>query len=237
MLGVWVIFALGSAVTSCPDDKYCNYCSPRGECRNCFDSVLGEDGRCDPDIPLVLHCEAYKRGASGVECEVCGYGYFLKDGVCHRCSGANCAVCPKEGSGCTACFGGFAPKDGECVSTKSSLDHCLIAGESEQCLMCASGFSLTKKVWKCEKGMPGCRALAGPGVCDVCLSGSYMAKDDTCVGRPKPVPDFFEGSFYGFAIVVGVFFVVSIAFYFTYLKKRIEQKHEDEEEYLRSIHA
>ena len=225
---------LSGGLMGCPDDPFCRKCSEEGKCELCYDSVLTEEGKCDPKIELIPHCSIYGKDPKSTVCVSCVYGYRQEKGVCVRCAESNCAICETAADNCSQCFGNVLAKDGKCSNVKMQDSNCFIPFDEEKCVLCAPGFAGTHQLL-CKNGPRNCLYRADSSTCETCLDGTYLSKDFTCIGTPKPVPDF-ETNWVLFGLVFLVLVVIAgtVYYFFFYNKKNRGGSSYDEPEYVRT---
>lgn len=186
---------------SCPEDPNCRMCLGT-TCAMCFDAVIRAGSKtCDPKIALIPHCELYIPEQDRAICILCVPGYYLSgENKCERCP-SGCAACTESkselktdgnfveaSSYCTACFDGLLAKNGVCGPEKAGDDKCEIPGPTG-CTFCKEGYAINQAD-KCVPSPKGCQFVADSGACVQCRDGTYLSKSQTCIGEPKPVPDF-----------------------------------------------
>ena len=207
MRGVYLVFFVMGSLFACPDDPYCSLCR-EGLCILCFDSVVSENGSCDPNIELISHCSRYQRKEGKVVCSDCALGYRLEGGVCVRCPIENCADCSfTDPNFCVYCFNGILSENGKCLSKKSPDPNCFAQINVEVCRLCKPGFAINKDS-RCEKGIPGCLYTEKNNECEVCLEGAYITSTKQCKGTPKKIPDYDEISRFWFVKYLLCFFLL-----------------------------
>ena len=193
MRGVYLVFFVMGSFFACPDDPYCTMCH-ENLCLSCFDSVVSEEGNCDPNIKLVPHCSRYLRKEGQNPCTECALGYRLEGGVCVRCPIENCADCSSpDPKVCVSCFEGLIAENGKCLPKKSPDLACFVPISEEVCRLCRPGFTVNKN-FKCDKGIPGCIYMGKTNECEICHEGTYITATKECKGTPKKVPDYDEAS-------------------------------------------
>eukprot|EP00928_Gymnodinium_smaydae_P003137 TRINITY_DN11121_c1_g4_i1.p1 TRINITY_DN11121_c1_g4~~TRINITY_DN11121_c1_g4_i1.p1 ORF type:complete len:816 (-),score=141.68 TRINITY_DN11121_c1_g4_i1:149-2536(-) len=106
-------------------------------------------------------------------CDVggCNEGYGLtSDGVCKRCSIANCLSCDGDTSTCRQCRRGHGiGANGTCLPCAHERCICIEAG---QCDLCETGWGFTSNgtCAACQEGCAMCE-FAHDGICESCRSG------------------------------------------------------------------
>lgn len=162
----------------------CILCIETGACLGCAQgfllvnnsgttSCVAQNATCQD--PNCLQCSP-----SGASCSQCAMPYNVSNGAC-VCGFQNCLQCSTSGISCDFCPAPlFASLATQGCSPAPSLKHtcavanCQLCLSSNQCSLCAVGFSLSSTTYQCT--LNNCSAL-GLSNCSLCDSYGYLCHE------------------------------------------------------------
>lgn len=131
-----------TTIISCPDkDEKCGSCN-HSTCDYCYDSYIGQDGKCVDSTITIENCLTYLKDAT---CKQCVFDFHLVQNKCEKIEIDDCLRVNTKNE-CIVCKDKSTIVDGKCVKSNlcnlKNCRHCGFENGVEVCIFCDKGFSI-----------------------------------------------------------------------------------------------